>query len=316
MCDLWFSLPLVNSVLALLALRLLHGFSTGFKPTGTAAYVADIVPHDRRGEAMGVLGFFSSIGIALGPLLGSLITQHWGMQAMFYTSSGFAFLSVFILFHMKETLPGKHRFRPGLLRINRYDIYTHHVLPAAIVMLFSVYGFGVILTITPDLSEHLHVSNKGLFFSYFTLSSLFVRVFMGKMSDRLGREPVILFNIVATMLSFIFIAFADTEFKFIAGALLLGASVGGLTPAIFAWAIDLSDKNMLGRSMATLYIALEIGIGVGAWLTGYIYAGQIGNVKYVFELAAIVTMGAFIYLLYYMITGKRVAVNEFAKREI
>ena len=103
-----FLYPLVNSVLALLALRLLHGFSTGFKPTGTAAYVADIVPHDRRGEAMGVLGFFSSIGIALGPLLGSLITQHWGMQAMFYTSSGFAFLSVFILFHMKETLPGKH----------------------------------------------------------------------------------------------------------------------------------------------------------------------------------------------------------------
>jgi MFS family permease len=38
------------------ALRFFHGFSTGFKPTGTSAYVADVVPADRRGEAMGTLG--------------------------------------------------------------------------------------------------------------------------------------------------------------------------------------------------------------------------------------------------------------------
>ncbi|KAA3663113.1 MAG: MFS transporter [Calditrichaeota bacterium] len=311
-----FLYPLTNSVLALLALRLMHGFSTGFKPTGTAAYVADIVPDDRRGEAMGVLGFFSSIGIALGPLIGSMITQRWGIDVMFFTSSAFAFLSVFILFHMKETLPGKHRFRPGMLRIHVYDIYTHRVLPAAIVMLFTVYGFGVVLTITPDLSDHLEVSNKGIFFSYFTLASLFVRIFMGKMSDKFGREPVILINIVGTTCAFIFIAFADTELKFILGALMLGTSVGGLTPAVFAWAIDLSDKNLLGRSMATLYIALEIGIGVGAWLTGYIYQGHIENVKYVFGLAAMVTMIAFFYLIIHMINGKRINLNELAERKI
>ena len=39
-----------------LTLRLLHGFSTGFKPTGTAAFIADIIPVERRGEAMGLLG--------------------------------------------------------------------------------------------------------------------------------------------------------------------------------------------------------------------------------------------------------------------
>ncbi len=299
-----FLYPLANTVFLLLGLRLLHGFSTGFKPTGTAAYVADIVPAGRRGEAMGALGFFSSLGIALGPFIGSFITQKWGINAMFYTSSLFSFLSVFVLLRMQETLPGKRKFNIHLLRIRKTDIYTASVLPAAIVMLFTVFGFGVVLTITPDLSEHLGLANKGLFFSYFTLASLCVRIFMGKLSDKLGREPVILFNIVGIASAFLFIAFADTEVKFIIGAFLLGASVGGLTPAIFAWAIDLSDKLILGRAMATLYIALEIGIGTGAWLTGWIYQNRIENIKYVFELAASMAMIAFVYLTFYILSGK------------
>ncbi|MFB0908979.1 MAG: MFS transporter, partial [Spirosomataceae bacterium] len=39
-----FFYPLVTTVYPFLLLRLVHGFSTGFKPTGTAAYIADIVP--------------------------------------------------------------------------------------------------------------------------------------------------------------------------------------------------------------------------------------------------------------------------------
>lgn len=36
--------PLLASVSGFLTLRFFHGMSTGFKPTATAAYIADIVP--------------------------------------------------------------------------------------------------------------------------------------------------------------------------------------------------------------------------------------------------------------------------------
>ena len=44
--------PFVLTVVGFLFLRFIHGLSTGFKPTGTAAFVADVVPADRRGEAI------------------------------------------------------------------------------------------------------------------------------------------------------------------------------------------------------------------------------------------------------------------------
>lgn len=39
-----FLYPILTTVSGFLLLRLIHGFSTGFKPTATSAYVADIIP--------------------------------------------------------------------------------------------------------------------------------------------------------------------------------------------------------------------------------------------------------------------------------
>ncbi|HRO75466.1 MAG TPA: MFS transporter, partial [Crocinitomicaceae bacterium] len=49
-----FLYPILTTVYGFLFLRLIHGFSTGFKPTSTAAYIADIIPKERWGEAVGL----------------------------------------------------------------------------------------------------------------------------------------------------------------------------------------------------------------------------------------------------------------------
>ena len=72
-----FMYPLLVSVIGFLFLRFLHGFSTGFTPTAINAYIADIIPADRRGEALGISGFFFSLGMALGPYLGGEIMLRY-----------------------------------------------------------------------------------------------------------------------------------------------------------------------------------------------------------------------------------------------
>src|SRR5688572_32811700 len=99
--------PFLTSVSAFLMLRLVHGFSTGFKPTGQSAYLSDIIPAERRGEAMGLLGTASTIGMAGGPAVGGPIAMHFGLDAMFYCSSAFALLSALILVGVKETVQKK-----------------------------------------------------------------------------------------------------------------------------------------------------------------------------------------------------------------
>src|SRR5215211_5262011 len=78
--------PLLSTVAGFLMLRLFHGFSTGFKPTATAAYIADVIPFSRWGEAMGIHGLCFSTGLAIGPAIGSLITAYYSINVLFYCS--------------------------------------------------------------------------------------------------------------------------------------------------------------------------------------------------------------------------------------
>ena len=103
--------PFISSVAGFLFLRFVHGLSTGFKPTGTSAYIADIIPSHKRGEAMGISGFAGSLGMAIGPAVGPLIAANYSIEVMFYASSVFAFLSIAILLGLKETAKDSSGFK-------------------------------------------------------------------------------------------------------------------------------------------------------------------------------------------------------------
>jgi len=291
-----FLYPLLATVSGFLFLRLLHGFSTGFKPTATAAYVADIAPKERWGEALGIHGLCFSTGMAIGPAIGGYITLHFSINVLFYISSAFALLSIVILMNMKETLAVKQKFSLSLLKLSRRDIIAPEVLPAAIVIIMTYIGYGAILTLIPDQSAHLGIANKGLFFMVFTIASLLIRFVAGKASDRYGRTKVIKTGLVILVISLIIIGMADSFILLITGAAIYGIAQGVLSPALNAWTVDMSLPNHRGKAMATMYIALEAGIGLGALFAGWYYQDVLGRIPLVMYVSAAITLGAFAYM--------------------
>lgn len=292
-----FLYPVMGTVVGFFILRFFHGFSTGFKPTGTSAYVADIVPFNRRGEAMGLLGVFGSLGIAVGPAVGGYVASAYSINAMFYTSSGAAILSVLILLGMKETVAVKHPFKPSLLIIPWNEVFEPRVIGPSIVMLLSAYSFGVVLTIIPDFSDHLGMSdNRGIFFLSFTGASILVRVIAGKISDRYGRVSVLKVSTILLMLSMWYVGTTNTFAAFMFSGACLGFAAGMNSPTIFAWTIDLSHPMHRGRAMATMYIAMEIGIGIGALLSSMLFANNFANIGLAFNSGAVFAGLAFLYI--------------------
>ncbi len=291
-----FLYPLAQTVFLFLLVRFFHGFSTGFKPTGTSAYVADVVPAARRGEAMGFLGLCGSLGMASGPALGSTLAQATSLHAMFYTSSVLAILSILILFRMKETLIDRQSFRLSLLKLDRSEILEPAVIRPCIVLLLTTFSYGIVLTITPDVSDHLGVANRGLFFTYFTLASVAVRFFAGKASDKYGREPVLKVAACILIISMALLATVQDAPLFLWAGVVYGLFVGINTPTIFAWTIDLSPEKHRGRGLATMYIALEAGIGLGAFLSGWIYDNNTDRFFWVFGLGGILGIAALVFL--------------------
>jgi len=277
-------------------LRLFHGFSTGFKPTATAAYVADIVPGNRWGEAMGIHGLCFSTGLAIGPAIGSELTEMFSINAMFYCSSVFALLSIVILMNMQETLEKKEPFRFSMMQINRRELIEVRVLVAAFITFLSYLSYGIILTVISDWGEHLGVSNKGLFFMVFTISSLLIRFISGKLSDSIGRVLIIRLSLIILAISLVLIGIADSPINLMIGSAVYGIATGMLSPAITAWIIDLSHPDHRGKAVATMYIALEAGIGLGAFFAGSLYVTDVSMIPPIFYVAAVITLFAYLYL--------------------
>ncbi len=290
--------PFMSSVYAFLLLRLFHGFSTGFKPTATSAYVADVMPEDRRGEALSMLGISASVGMSAGPPLGSWLTAAFSIDTMFYVSSLFAFLSIGILTNLKETLERRQRFSPRLLLIKKNEIFEPRVLAPAVVMLLSSYAIGLILTIGPDLSLSVGIYNKGLFFMTYTISSLLIRLVAGKASDRFGRVKVLRMSILVQVIAMLGLAFADNLYTVLAMAFLFGVPWGLNTPALQAWTVDLANPLYRGRAVATTYIALEVGIGIGALTSGWLHNHLRNSYQINFLICSVITSGALVYLTF------------------
>lgn len=303
------SYPIFAYILPFFFIRFFHGLAVGFAPTGNSALIADIADESRRGEAMGVMGLISNTGTSIAPVLGSFLTKSYGIDIMFFSSALLALGSLAALAFVHETLQNRVRFHRQLLVIRRHEILEENVLPAALVMALCIFTYGGFLTVIPDYSKNFGIENKGIFFTIYTLSSVLTRTTAGKFSDKYGRVIVLKYALLLALVSLLSFMYAKNALHFYAASVIYGAAVGMYSPALFAWAADLSHREHLGRGMSTIYIALEVGIAAGAFFSGLIYDNVIENLYWVFFLAFFLNVLALIYLQFFCGKGKK---NEIA----
>lgn len=292
-----FSYTLLTSVAAFLFLRFLHGFSTGFKPTATSAYASDAVHESRRAEALGAIAMGYTIGQSVGPIIGSYLVDHFSYNIMFYASSAFAMGSVVILYNIQETLPSPQKFKRKLLRIKRSEIFEPSALKPAIILLLLSFASGCTLTLAPDLSESVGLHNKGVFFGVYTITALFIRIVAGKTADRYGRIPVLIVSSITLALAMFFLCITHSEWMLLTGAAIFGLSWGMNGPTITAWTVDLAAPEKRGRAVASMYIALEAGIGIGAIICADIYNNITANFIYAFAVPAVLALVSLVLLI-------------------
>jgi len=86
------------SLWALVAARAVQGVGAAIMMTLAMAFVGEIVPKERTGSAMGLLGTMSAIGTALGPSLGGLLISEVGWRAIFFVNLPLGLLTLLLAY--------------------------------------------------------------------------------------------------------------------------------------------------------------------------------------------------------------------------
>jgi len=291
--------PLFTSVGLFLYLRLMHGFSAGFLPTGATALVTDILPPEKRGVGMGLWGVFISLGFG-GQAIGSIIRTEFGMTFLFITAACFAIASGILISFLKETLPNPIKFKWSLLKVTWQDVFEPSVIPAAIVMFIATFSTGIVLALTPDMSTFFDIQNKGWFLGFYAFSTIFIRLFASGLSDKIGRRKTLIFGLSLMVICMALVALS-TEWKmYTFAAVLFGISTGISSPTLMAWTADLSHKSRRGVGAGTLFIALEFGIMFGSTSTMFTYDNSLASIPYAFGAGAIMAIIGVLYLMWHL----------------
>jgi MFS family permease len=125
-------------------------------------------------------------------------------------------------------------------------------------------GFGIVLPFLPLYATDLGATalDVGLLLAMYSLGQMLFSPSWGRLSDRIGRRPVIVASAFGLCAGFLIMAFADRLALLFAGRLLLG-SVGVSMSTAQAWIADATPPADRGRAMAMLGAVGALGFVLG-----------------------------------------------------
>lgn len=172
--------------------------------------------------------------------------------------------------------------------------------PALAVLFATVFinlvGFGLVVPLLPFFAQSLKAEawQITLMFSAYSLGQFFAEPFWGRLSDRIGRKPVLLITLIANALGYLMLAFVPNIWLAIAVRLFTGLGAGNIS-TVQGYVADVTPPEQRAGRMGLIGAAFGLGFIVGPGLGGLLTQPQLGRLGYqlpIFLAAALAALAA------------------------
>lgn len=154
-------------------------------------------------------------------------------------------------------------------------------------------GFGIVLPVLPLYAQRYGASPAtiGLLVASFSVAQMFCAPVLGRLSDRIGRKPVLLLSLAGTAAGSLLTALAPTVGLLFAGRIIDGASGASVSVAQAA-VVDVAPKGQRARLLGLLSAAFGLGFVAGPALGSL---AALGGPRLPFFLAAAIAAANALY---------------------
>lgn len=245
----------------LLWARAVTGFAAGVVYTSASAAVADLVPYERRGKAMGVFTAGMFLGLPVGLPLAGLCAEYGDWRWVYYLQAGVGLVAVFATF---RTLP------PGLGKganffANLPRLASLQVGAALLSVMFYVGAFFTAVQFAGQWLDQTGLLPKQTQWSVWLILGLCAAVgslTLGRVADRIGKwrwTNITTLLVAAGLLGL-------TQVTGIAGLLLVGVPLAVFSAArtgpFQALISELVSSETRGTLMGIRAAAVNLGTGL------------------------------------------------------
>jgi MFS transporter, DHA1 family, tetracycline resistance protein len=145
------------------------------------------------------------------------------------------------------------------------------LLPIFLIVLVDVFGFTLVIPLLSIYAERFNASplEATLLVSSYAACGLVSGPLLGRVSDSVGRKPMLLISQVGTFIGFIVMARASSLWMLYLARVIDGATAGNLSLAQ-AYISDNTAPANRAKAFAVIGIAFGVGFFVGPAVTGYL----------------------------------------------
>ena len=271
----------------LLVIRILNGVATAAVAAPAEASLVDQVPEDRKGEALGFYLTLSMVGFNMGPVFGGAIQflcndilgvgVEWSYRIPFFVDSLLAFIAFLLVWWGVKETRGKDSQKRVIQQKGDFELSKKVKSSLRVLYISSLAtGFAVGFIIPISVLYFGDIFNAtslqiGIILSISGFVGLTCNLYAGKISDRVGRKPLIALGTIPSRLATIAFPFAPNLIS--AAGITVFRSFGHnvAMPASRALRADLIPKKVRGKLFGRLAAFFSLGAILGPILSTWIY---------------------------------------------
>jgi len=277
-----FLYPFITDLNALTALRFVHGLATAIFAPSALATVAELY-RERRGAALGTYTACTQSGALLGPFIGGYLGYAAGFPAAFVTAGVFGCAAIVLFYSLRLNVAPPRMQGSGLSAITAemwkgFSVVATNkkVLITSSTDAAKMIANGALMAFLPlyGLSVGLNPGDVGLLFSVQAFTSFFAKPIMGRVSDRVGRQPLIVLGLMICAGTFVCIPHVSMFPLLLALSAGFGFGEAVVSSSSSALVADSSEFKTLGAGMGMQGTIMDIGHASGPLLAGILIAGM------------------------------------------
>ncbi|MCK4935938.1 MAG: MFS transporter [Elusimicrobiales bacterium] len=280
-----------NSIFSLVWIRILHGFASAMIVPIIMAYVGDIAPKGKEGRFMGYFNVSFFMGMGLGPFIGGILNDSFGMSSAFIVVGLLAAAAlIFTLLFLPEgrnsvTKKDDLQKNPSFKKLFRNNL----IKGLLIYRFIGAVGRGPLMAFLPLFAANFGItaSQIGIIISSHMLLMSILQIPFGRMADRYSKIKLIIFSGLIMTTALGLIPFVDNFRDLFLLNILMGVGGGMGMPAATAINAIAGKKYGMASSMSLFSSAMSAGMVISPLIAG-ILMDTVG-LKYVFFFGSSVT---------------------------
>lgn len=272
-----------GSIEVLLAWRFVAGAGSAMYMTGAQIYLTDISTPENRARFIGTNQGALLFGTSMGPAVGGLLAEVWGIRMPFYVVGAAALIATVYAYvrlpetrHLAQVAPparahvdGEKQRRPWVQFVLSRDFFA--VAWVTLMVFFTrTASRQTIMPLMAVASFGMGAGSLGVLFTVMSVVNLVLIPPAAMIADRFGRKAAIVPSGLTVAVGLAIMAVSPNLATFVGGAMVLalGTSIAGPAPA--AYAADIAPPHLRGLAMGLYRSSGDIGFLIGPIILGLV----------------------------------------------